>query len=109
MVLLRQYPNIPVYGPQEVAEFANVIVSPEQHISLFGYDVRIIESGGHTAGHISYLFGYDYLFVAMRYSPAVAGGFSPVITKPNLMRYNALKICLTRLKPTRLTNTPRAI
>ncbi|WGE88036.1 hydroxyacylglutathione hydrolase [Actinobacillus equuli subsp. haemolyticus] len=60
--LLSRYPQIPVYGPQEVAQFANQIVQPEDHFTLFDYDVRVIESAGHTAHHVSYLFGNEYLF-----------------------------------------------
>lgn len=60
--ILAHYPHLPVYGPAEVAEFANIIVTPEEKFELFGYEVKVIESAGHTAGHISYLFGYDYLF-----------------------------------------------
>ncbi|EFX91892.1 hydroxyacylglutathione hydrolase [Actinobacillus ureae] len=60
--LLIHYPQIPVYGPQEVAQFANQIVRPEDHLTLFDYDVRVIESAGHTAQHVSYLFGNKYLF-----------------------------------------------
>lgn len=60
--ILKAYPNLPVYGPEEVAQFATKIVKPEQHFELFGYDVRVIESAGHTEQHISYLFGLDYLF-----------------------------------------------
>lgn len=60
--LLSRYPQIPVYGPQEVAQFANHIVQPEEHFTLFDYDVRVIESAGHTAQHVSYLFGNEYLF-----------------------------------------------
>ncbi|WP_209025913.1 hydroxyacylglutathione hydrolase [Mannheimia haemolytica] len=86
--IVEQYPNIPVYGPQEVAEFANVIVSPEQHISLFGYDVRIIESGGHTAGHISYLFGYDYLFCG---DALFSGGCGRVFTGDYQAQFDALQ------------------
>lgn len=84
----EQYLNIPIYGPQEVAEFANVIVSPEQHIELFGYDVRIIESAGHTAGHISYLFGYDYLFCG---DALFSGGCGRVFTGDYQAQFNALQ------------------
>ncbi|WGE53421.1 hydroxyacylglutathione hydrolase [Actinobacillus equuli] len=60
--LLSRYPQISVYGSQEVAQFANRIVQPEDHFTLFDYDVRVIESAGHTAQHVSYLFGNEYLF-----------------------------------------------
>lgn len=84
----ENYPNIPVYGSQEVAEFANIIVSPEQHIELFGYDVRIIESAGHTAGHISYLFGYDYLFCG---DALFSGGCGRVFTGDYQAQFEALQ------------------
>ncbi len=58
----QHYPNIPVYGPTECQEWATEIVEPETHLTLFGYDVRVIESAGHTEQHISYLFGNEYLF-----------------------------------------------
>lgn len=86
--IAEQHPNTPIYGPQEVAEFATVIVSPEQHIELFGYDVRIIESAGHTAGHISYLFGYDYLFCG---DALFSGGCGRVFTGDYQAQFNALQ------------------
>lgn len=86
--IVEKYPNIPIYGPQEVAEFANVIVSPEQHIKLFDYDVRIIESIGHTAGHISYLFGYDYLFCG---DALFSGGCGRVFTGDYRAQFEALQ------------------
>ena len=58
----QQYPNIAVYGSAECQTWANEIVQPEQHLELFGYDVRVIESAGHTEQHVSYLFGNEYLF-----------------------------------------------
>ncbi|WP_150538488.1 hydroxyacylglutathione hydrolase [Actinobacillus vicugnae] len=60
--LLEHYPNMTVYAPQEAAQFATQIVQPEQHLALFDYDVRVIESAGHTAQHVSFLFGNEYLF-----------------------------------------------
>lgn len=86
--IVEKYPNIPIYGPQEVAEFANVIVSPEQHINLFDYDVSIIKSAGHTAGHISYLFGYDYLFCG---DALFSGGCGRVFTGDYRAQFEALQ------------------
>lgn len=86
--IIEKYPNTPIYGPQEVAEFANVIVSPEQHIKLFDYDVRIIESAGHTAAHISYLFGYDYLFCG---DALFSGGCGRVFTGDYQAQFDALQ------------------
>ncbi|QLB40546.1 MULTISPECIES: hydroxyacylglutathione hydrolase [Mannheimia] len=86
--IVEKYPNIPIYGPQEATEFANMIVSPEQHIKLFGYEVQIIESAGHTAGHISYLFGYDYLFCG---DALFSGGCGRVFTGDYQAQFDALQ------------------
>lgn len=86
--IVENYPSLPIYGPQEVAEFANIIVSSEQHFELLGYDVRIIESTGHTAGHISYLFGNDYLFCG---DSLFSGGCGRVFTKDYQAQFDALQ------------------
>lgn len=86
--IVQQYPSIPVYGPNEVAKFATHIVLPEQHFELFDYDVRVIESAGHTAGHISYLFGYDYLFCG---DSLFSGGCGRVFTGDYQAQFDALQ------------------
>lgn len=60
--LCQVYPHLVVFGPQEVAEFATEIVYPEQQFWLLDLPIRVIESGGHTAGHLSYLVASLYLF-----------------------------------------------
>ncbi|VEI77769.1 Hydroxyacylglutathione hydrolase [Mannheimia haemolytica] len=86
--IAKRYPNIPVYGPKEVAKFATVIISPDQQLKLFDYDVNILESAGHTAGHISYLFGYDYLFCG---DSLFSGGCGRVFTRDYQAQFDALQ------------------
>lgn len=82
------YPNLKVYGSPECAEWATVIVQPEEHLELFGYDVRIIESAGHTAQHISYLFGNEYLFCG---DALFSGGCGRVFTGDYQAQFEALQ------------------
>lgn len=86
--LLEKYPNTPVYGPQETAQFAGRIVKGEDHLELFGYDVRVIESAGHTAGHISYLFGNDYLFCG---DALFSGGCGRIFTGDYQAQFEAIQ------------------
>lgn len=86
--LVKQYPTITVYGPQEVSQFTSHIVHAEDRLSLFGYDVRVIESAGHTSGHISYLFGNDYLFCG---DALFSGGCGRVFTGDYQAQFEALQ------------------
>ncbi|QLB19114.1 hydroxyacylglutathione hydrolase [Mannheimia granulomatis] len=86
--ILQHYPNLPVYGPAEVAEFANNIVAPNESLKLFSYEVTVMESAGHTAGHISYLFGYDYLFCG---DSLFSGGCGRVFTGDYQAQFEALQ------------------
>lgn len=86
--LASRYPELPIYGPQEVAQFANNIVYPEDHLTLFGYDVRIIESAGHTAQHVSFLFGHEYLFCG---DALFSAGCGRVFTGDYQAQFNTLQ------------------
>lgn len=86
--ILNAYPHLLVYGPKEVEQFATVIVEPEQHLELLGYDVRIIESAGHTAQHISYLFGQAYLFCG---DALFSGGCGRTFTGDYQAHFDALQ------------------
>ncbi|HHW7567123.1 TPA: hydroxyacylglutathione hydrolase [Mannheimia haemolytica] len=91
--IAKSYPNIPVYGPKEAAKFATIIVSPDQQLKLFDYEVKILESAGHTVGHISYLFGYDYLFCG---DSLFSGGCGRVFTGDYQAQFDALQ-CFKQL------------
>lgn len=83
-----QYPNLPVYGSAECAQWANIVVKPEDELNLFGYRVRVIESAGHTAQHVSYLFGYDYLFCG---DALFSGGCGRIFTGDYQAQFEAIQ------------------
>ncbi|MDH2998713.1 hydroxyacylglutathione hydrolase [Pasteurellaceae bacterium LFhippo2] len=60
--IVAQYPELAVYGPTEVAQFANHIVKDDDEFELLGLSVRVIKSAGHTAEHVSYLVKSEHLF-----------------------------------------------
>ena len=92
----QHYPNIPVYGPAECQEWATEIVEPETHLILFGYDVRVIESAGHTEQHISYLFGNEYLFCG---DALFSAGCGRVFTGDYQAEFDALKFAEAVMRP----------
>ncbi len=50
----QYYPNVPVFGPTECAnKGANIVDSGV--IDTAHYHIEVLPSGGHTAGHVSYL------------------------------------------------------
>lgn len=59
--ILAKYPGIPVYGPKESAPLADQIVKEGDSFNLLGQSFQILDTGGHTHGHISFLMG-DALF-----------------------------------------------
>lgn len=60
--LLRHYPQLEVYGPQETAaKGAQHIVHEGETITLLGLPFQVIATPGHTLGHISY-YSAPYLF-----------------------------------------------
>lgn len=60
--ILQNFPNIPVYGPQETAhKGATNIVKDGDSLSLCGQIFSVIAVPGHTLGHIAY-YSAPYLF-----------------------------------------------
>ncbi len=55
--ILAKYPETPVFGPEETAPLANRIVREGDSFELLGQTFQVLETGGHTHGHISYLAG----------------------------------------------------
>ncbi|MGX2948843.1 hydroxyacylglutathione hydrolase [Frederiksenia canicola] len=86
--LLERYPDLVVIGPQETAQFANQIVQPEQQFGLLGLSFEVIESAGHTAGHISYLVDREYLFCG---DSLFSGGCGRVFTGDYSAQFAALQ------------------
>lgn len=46
-----------VYGPIETKEYNNVNLKDGDEFELLGENFKVILTGGHTKGHISYLMG----------------------------------------------------
>ncbi|WP_440897459.1 hydroxyacylglutathione hydrolase [Amphibacillus sp. Q70] len=59
--ILMKYPNTPIYGPQETEPLNDYVLREGDSFELFDQTVSVIETPGHTEGHISYLIG-DALF-----------------------------------------------
>lgn len=60
--LLKKYPSLLVYGPQETAsKGTNRVVNEGDKINLLRHEFTIIATPGHTLGHLCY-FSYPYLF-----------------------------------------------
>ncbi|EFR31018.1 hydroxyacylglutathione hydrolase [Eremococcus coleocola] len=60
--ILAQIPDLPVYGPQETADFNSVQVAPMDTITLKNHKLAVYLTAGHTSGHISYLIDDKNLF-----------------------------------------------
>lgn len=65
----QYYPNVPVFGPTECADKGATDIADRGVIDTAHYHIEVLPSGGHTAGHVSYLvdghlFCGDALFSA---------------------------------------------
>ena len=65
----QYYPNVPVFGPTECANKGATNIMDSGVINTAHYHIEVLPSGGHTAGHVSYLvdghlFCGDALFSA---------------------------------------------
>jgi hydroxyacylglutathione hydrolase len=66
--LLENYPNLPVWGPQETQDKgANRIVTDGDRVAILGLEFSVFATPGHTLGHICWyaapwLFCGDTLF-----------------------------------------------
>ena len=51
----QYYPNVPVFGPTECANKGATNIMDSGVINTAHYHIEVLPSGGHTAGHVSYL------------------------------------------------------
>ena len=51
----QYYPNVPVFGPTECADKGATNIVDSGVINTAHYHIEVLPSGGHTAGHVSYL------------------------------------------------------
>lgn len=84
----KAYPNLPVYGSSEVAEFANHILADGDRFELLGHRFEVIKSAGHTAEHISYLMDLEHLFCG---DSLFSAGCGRVFTGDYQAQYDALQ------------------
>lgn len=76
-----------VYGPIETKEYNNVNLKDGDEFELLGENFKVILTGGHTKGHISYLMG-DNLFCG---DALFLAGCGRVFTKNYKASYDGLK------------------
>ena len=86
--ILQHYPDLPIYGPEEVNQFANHLVQDQDKFELLGLNIAVIKSAGHTAGHISYLINNEYLFCG---DSLFSGGCGRVFTGDYQAQFEALQ------------------
>ncbi|MDO4697079.1 MAG: hydroxyacylglutathione hydrolase [Pasteurellaceae bacterium] len=82
------FPDVPVYGPEETNALRTETVQPEQRFELLGLNIDVIESAGHTTGHISYLINREYLFCG---DSLFSGGCGRVFTGDYQAQFDALQ------------------
>ncbi|AAP96045.1 hydroxyacylglutathione hydrolase [[Haemophilus] ducreyi] len=86
--LQATYPDLTIYGSHEVAQYVNHIVQAGDHLHLLNSDVEVINSAGHTAQHISFLFAQQYLFCG---DALFSAGCGRVFTGDYQAQFNTLQ------------------
>jgi len=76
-----------VYGPIETKEYNDVNLKDDDEFELLGENFKVILTGGHTKGHISYLMG-DNLFCG---DALFLAGCGRVFTKNYKASYDGLR------------------
>ncbi|MBG9988323.1 hydroxyacylglutathione hydrolase [Aerococcaceae bacterium DSM 111176] len=59
--VVEKFGDVPIYGPTEVSELATEVVRDGDTFELWGVDVSVSRTAGHTEEHVSFLMG-DALF-----------------------------------------------
>lgn len=85
--ILAKHPGTPVYGPKETEPLADSIVQEGDSFKLLGQNIQVFKTGGHTAGHISFLMGMS-LFCG---DALFSAGCGRVFTGDYQAQYGALQ------------------
>lgn len=85
--IVTQYPNTPVYGPQETASLADHIIQEGDAFELLCKSFQVFKTAGHTEGHISLLME-DALFCG---DALFSAGCGRVFTGDYQAQYDALQ------------------
>lgn len=85
--VVAQYPETIVYGPQETKEFNDQTVHPGDTFAVYGKIFKVLDTPGHTEGHISYLMD-NHLFCG---DALFSGGCGRVFTGDYQAQYDTLQ------------------
>lgn len=86
--LVAHRPNLPVYGNAEVADFRNQAIDAGEQFVCEGLKVEVLNSAGHTAGHISFLVENQHLFCG---DSLFSGGCGRVFTGDYAAQFDTLQ------------------
>uniref|UniRef100_UPI0035A0CC4D hydroxyacylglutathione hydrolase family protein n=1 Tax=Jeotgalibaca porci TaxID=1868793 RepID=UPI0035A0CC4D len=85
--ILEKYPETPIFGPVETTDLATQVVKEGDTFNLFGKEVKVFKTAGHTEEHISFLIE-DVLFSG---DALFSGGCGRVFTGDYQAQYDALQ------------------
>lgn len=86
--LQAYHPELPIYGPEEVGQWANNIVKGGDCFTLNGLTFEVLSSPGHTAQHISFLLNREHLFCG---DALFSGGCGRVFTQDYAAQFATLQ------------------
>lgn len=85
--ILENYPDTPIYGPEETSVIADHIVEEGNSFDLLKQTFQVMKTAGHTKEHISYLMG-DTLFCG---DALFSGGCGRVFTGDYQAQFDAMQ------------------
>ncbi|AWX15073.1 hydroxyacylglutathione hydrolase [Mergibacter septicus] len=88
--LRLHYPQVPVYGPQEIENVQQGLLTQiieVGRLNIGHYNIEILSTGGHTAGHLSYLIN-SHLFCG---DTLFSAGCGRVFTQDYAQMFNSLQ------------------
>ncbi|MBF0848304.1 hydroxyacylglutathione hydrolase, partial [Streptococcus danieliae] len=59
--IVDNYPNVKIYGPKEVKHLAENILQDGDKFDLYGSEIKVFLTAGHSEGHITYLVDGKHL------------------------------------------------
>lgn len=86
--LAAAFPEMVVYGAAEVGSLAQISIAGGEHFSLGDWQFEVLNSPGHTAGHISYLLNGEHLFCG---DALFSGGCGRVFTGDYAAQFDTLQ------------------
>ncbi|MDQ0221797.1 hydroxyacylglutathione hydrolase [Streptococcus moroccensis] len=59
--IVEKYPNVRTYGPAEVSHLVHTVLADGEQIDLYGFQIEVFLTAGHSEQHISYLVDKEHL------------------------------------------------